>query len=88
MQNQEYDATNPGQFWKYVKDGDKVYLQNVYASSMPNQQAVSLALAMCDEILGDSGAYRVHGGGFAGTIQVYVPNDMADYYKEEIEKKK
>lgn len=35
MQNQEYDATNPGQLWKYVKDGDKAYLQNVYAGLCP-----------------------------------------------------
>lgn len=62
-----------------------MYLQNVYASSMPCQQAVSLALLMCDEILGDEGAYRVHGGGFAGTVQAFVPNDMTDEFKNEIE---
>ena len=62
-----------------------MYLQNVYASSMPENQAVSLALAMCDEILGDSGAYRVHGGGFAGTIQAFVPYEMLDEFKTKIE---
>ena len=62
-----------------------MYLQNIYASSMPNQQAVSLTLALCDEILGDSGAYRVHGGGFAGTVQAFVPNEMLDEFKTKIE---
>lgn len=62
-----------------------MYLQNVYAASMPNQQAVSLALAMCDEILGERGAYRVHGGGFAGTIQAFVPDDMLEKFKTKIE---
>ena len=52
---------------------------------MPKAQAVSLALAMCDEILGDKGAYRVHGGGFAGTIQAFVPNDMVADFKAKIE---
>lgn len=62
-----------------------MYLQNVYASSMPEQQAVSLTLALCDEILGDSGASRVHGGGFAGTVQAFVPNELVGEFKEKIE---
>ena len=52
---------------------------------MPEQQAVSLALAMCDEILGDNGAFRVHGGGFAGTVQAFVPNDMVEEFKTKID---
>ena len=63
-----------------------MYLQNVYASSMPEQQAVSLTLALCDEILGDAGASRVHGGGFAGTVQAFVPLEMLDSFKEGIER--
>ena len=62
-----------------------MYLQNVYAPSMPKNQAVSLTLALCDEILGCRGAYRVHGGGFAGTVQAFVPNDMLDEFKSKIE---
>lgn len=62
-----------------------MYLQNVYASSMPKSQAMSVALAMCDELLGERGSYRVHGGGFAGTIQAFVPVDMLDTFKSEIE---
>ena len=62
-----------------------MYLQNVFAASMPHQQAVSLSLALCDELLGDRGAYRVHGGGFAGTVQAFVPNDMLNEFKTKIE---
>lgn len=62
-----------------------MYLQNVFAASMPKAQAVSVVLAMCDEILGNRGAYRVHGGGFAGTIQAFVPLDMLDEFKAKIE---
>ncbi len=62
-----------------------MYLQNIYASSMPKNQPVSVVLAMCDKLLGDRGAYRVHGGGFAGTIQAFVPLDMLDKFKNEID---
>ena len=60
-------------FKSLVKESGRssyMYLQNVFASSMPKNQAVSLTLSLCDEILGDKGAYRVHGGGFAGTVIV------------------
>lgn len=62
-----------------------MYLQNIYASSMPKSQAVAVSLALCDELLGERGAYRVHGGGFAGTVQAFVPMDMLDEFKEKIE---
>lgn len=62
-----------------------MYLQNIYASSMPKQQAVAVVLAICDKLLGNRGAFRVHGGGFAGTIQAFVPFDMLDSFKEEME---
>ena len=41
--------------------------------------------AMCDTLLHGRGAYRVHGGGFAGTVQAFVPTDMLDTFKEGIE---
>lgn len=75
-------------FCKLIKESGHssfMYLQNVFASSMPTAQAVSLTLALCDEFLGDRGAYRVHGGGFAGTVQAFVPNDMVDEFKSKIE---
>ena len=76
-------------FLKTVKESGRsslAYLQNVYASSAPQEQGLTLALAITERILGDRGGYRVHGGGFAGTIQAYVPNDMLDTYKSEMEK--
>ena len=87
----ETEAIKKGDFAEFCRlsresgRSSYMYLQNVYASSMPKAQAVSLALAMCDEILGDKGAYRVHGGGFAGTIQAIVPNDMVADFKAKIE---
>lgn len=62
-----------------------MYLQNVFSPSLPTQQAVALTLALCDDILGERGAYRVHGGGFAGTVQAFVPNDMLEEFKSRIE---
>lgn len=61
------------------------YLQNVFSVSAPKEQGLSLALALTERFLGDRGGYRVHGGGFAGTIQAFVPNDMLDDYKTLIE---
>ncbi len=62
-----------------------MYLQNVFSVNIPKNQAVSLTLALCDKILGDKGAYRVHGGGFAGTVQAFVPLDMLNEFKNRIE---
>ncbi|HBP37520.1 MAG TPA: galactokinase [Clostridiales bacterium] len=55
-------------------------LQNVYSSSHPQEQPLSVALAVSEQILSGRGACRVHGGGFAGTIQAFVPLDLADDY--------
>ena len=52
------------------------YLQNVYTDKNPREQGLSLALCLADIYLGGRrGAFRVHGGGFAGTIQAFVHND-------------
>ena len=61
------------------------YNQNVFTPKNPTEQKLSLALAISDEILRGKGAWRVHGGGFAGTIQAFVPNDLLDTYKTTIE---
>lgn len=57
-----------------------VNLQNIYSCHKPQQQAVSVALALCEKFLGGRGAYRVHGGGFAGTVQAYVPIAECDAF--------
>ena len=57
------------------------YLQNIYASSSPGEQGLSIALAFSEKILGGrGGAWRVHGGGFAGTIMAFVPIGLRDEY--------
>lgn len=62
-----------------------MYNQNVYSSKQPLSQPVSLALAVSDYILNGKGAWRVHGGGFAGTIQAFVPTELLDTYKTTLE---
>lgn len=62
-----------------------MYNQNVFSSSNPLSQPVSLALAISELILKGKGAWRVHGGGFAGTIQAFVPNELLNEYKESLE---
>ena len=59
-----------------------MYNQNVYACKSPLNQPLSLALAVSQEILSGKGAWRVHGGGFAGTIQAFVPDGLLSQYIE------
>ena len=61
------------------------YLQNVSVYDDPMHMEVALTIALCEELLGDRGAVRVHGGGFAGTVQAYVPLDMLDDFKSRTE---
>ncbi len=61
------------------------YLQNVYANVAPAEQGVSLALYIAENLLNGEGACRVHGGGFAGTIQAFVPNSKLISFKQGIE---
>ena len=62
-----------------------MYLQNITPAGAIEHQDVAVALALCDTLLGGRGAYRVHGGGFAGTVQAFVPMDMLDEFKTGIE---
>lgn len=62
-----------------------MYNQNVYTCKNPTEQGLSLALAVSEKLLKGKGAWRVHGGGFAGTIQAFVPNELLDTYKAEME---
>lgn len=62
-----------------------MYNQNVFATKQPDVQPVSLALAISESVLKGKGAWRVHGGGFAGTIQAFVPNELLSEYKTRIE---
>jgi len=63
-------------------------LQNIYSPGDPHAQGLSVALAVSREFFrarGMSAACRVHGGGFAGTIQAYVPVDVVEDYRAQME---
>ena len=62
------------------------YLQNIFATKAPAEQGLVIGLYMSENILAGRGAVRVHGGGFAGTIQAFVPSDMTEEYAEKMEK--
>lgn len=61
-------------------------LQNVVPAGYTRHQEVALALALCERLLGGRGACRVHGGGFAGTIQAFVPLDMLEGFRTEMDR--
>ena len=65
------------------RSGDSSYklLQNVHTDHMPERQELAVALAISEAMLGQSGACRVHGGGFAGTILAFVPEADTDRYR-------
>lgn len=62
-----------------------MYLQNVVVTGSRLEQSAALALALCDSILGERGAFRVHGGGFGGTVQAFVPDDLLAEFKTRME---
>lgn len=66
-------------------DSSFKYLQNVYSVKNLSRQEMAVGLAFSDVILKGRGVSRVHGGGFAGTIQAFVPNDIVDIYKKNME---
>lgn len=76
-------------FKKCIKEsGDSSFrfLQNVYPICDIKSQGVGICIALSERILGTHGVCRVHGGGFAGTMQAFVENDFVDEYKDRIEK--
>lgn len=83
LENNDFDS-----FKEVILDsGHSSYMlnQNVFSPKNPTEQKLSLALAVTKEILDGKGAWRVHGGGFAGTIQAFVPNDLLNTYKQTME---
>ena len=62
-----------------------LYLQNVVVCGSTQDQAAAIALALCEKVLGDRGAFRIHGGGFGGTVQAFVPDDLLDVFRAEID---
>ena len=83
---EESSALKDGDFEKFkslvIDSGRSSYMynQNVFTPKDPINQPVSLGLALCDKILKGKGAWRVHGGGFAGTIQAFVPDECLEEF--------
>ncbi len=94
---EEVSALESNDFQKFlglvIESGNSSYMynQNIYAQTQENfdskmaEQGVSLGLALSELVLKGKGAWRVHGGGFAGTIQAFVPNDTLDEYISTLE---
>lgn len=85
------DSLNNGNFEVFLqlvnKSGNSSfkYLQNVYTNKDVKNQGVSVALAFSERALGGCGATRVHGGGFAGTIQAFVPDEKVEEYRKTMD---
>ena len=85
------DALRKGDFQRFlalVRESGRSsmdLLQNIYPSGKPGERSVSLALALCARLLAKDGAWRVHGGGFAGTVQAFVPLSELESFRAELE---
>ena len=81
-------ANDFASFLEMVRESGRsswMYLQNITPVGAVEHQDMALALAMCDTLLAGRGAFRVHGGGFAGTVLAFVPTDMLEAFKRGIE---
>jgi galactokinase len=78
-----------GRFLELVNESGRsswMFLQNICPPGSEHEQPAALALAYCEHLLAGTGACRIHGGGFAGTIQAFVPLDRLDDFRRDIEK--
>lgn len=88
---EEAELLQKGEFQKFLRlvkesgQSSVMYLQNVRVEGRLRQQEVLYTLAACDMLLGESGAFRVHGGGFAGTVQAFVPNELLEGFRQGME---
>ena len=88
---QQVQALRSGDFDRFlalVKESgfsSYMYLQNVIPAGYVQHQDMAVALGLCQHYLQGRGAFRVHGGGFAGTVQAFVPIDLLDSFKNGIE---
>ena len=77
-----------GAFLNLVKQSgysSYMYLQNVIPAGYTEHQDVAVTLALCEHYLHGRGAYRVHGGGFAGTVQAFVPFDLLEEFRSGLD---
>ena len=76
------------EFLRLVKESgysSYMYLQNVIPAGYKAQQDVAVSLALCEHFLNGQGAFRVHGGGFAGTVQAFVPFELLEDFRKGID---
>jgi len=87
----QVQALETGDFDEFLRliqasgDSSFKFLQNVYSNHKLEDQAIPIALAVSEVTLGRCGACRVHGGGFAGTIQAFVPNNRVPDYRKAMD---
>ena len=82
-QTDALERGDTGAFLELVVESGRsslAYLQNVYRPSDPGSQGLTLGLALSEKTLGGAGAWRVHGGGFAGSVLAFVPYDLKNEY--------
>ena len=88
---QQVQALQEGDFNRFlalIKESgysSYMYLQNVIPAGYVQHQDMAVALGLCEHYLQGRGAYRVHGGGFAGTVQAFVPFDLLDGFRAGID---
>lgn len=87
----EVEALQAGDFQRFLAlvkesgDSSYKYLQNIYSNHDEQNQPIAVGLAISERILQDNGVCRVHGGGFAGTIQAFVKKEFVPEYKKKVE---
>ena len=82
------DRGDFGRFLSLVRESGLsswMCLQNVVVCGRTSDQAAGVALAVCERLLGGRGAFRIHGGGFGGTVQAFVPDEMLDSFRTGVE---
>lgn len=88
----ETDALENGRFADFLAlvnesgESSMSYLQNLYSCRKPTEQGIPLAIMIGKRVLKGKGAIRVHGGGFAGTIQAFVPHELVNEYRSEMDR--
>ena len=83
LENGDFDT-----FLQLIKESGRsswMYLQNVIPAGYKLHQDVAVSLALCEHYLQGKGAFRVHGGGFAGTVQAFVPFEILDSFRAGID---
>ena len=88
---QQFAALQAGDFDAFLRmvtesgRSSWMYLQDITPAGAIQHQDMAVALALCDRLLQGSGAFRVHGGGFAGTVQAFVPLEKLEQFRSGIE---